>query len=103
MERGRTTREVFEEGVRDVLTTGDPAATSLCDIYVERIGQLVEFPEAEDDALLPAEWVARIAKHLGRAVSRDRDEYRRSMVVVGALALAAVESFDRKHGGRNGA
>lgn len=75
----------------------DPLATAAVDaIAAERVLQQIEHPLAEDDALEPAEWVARVAKHLGRAVSTDKAVYRRQMVVVGALAVAAIESFDRK-------
>ena len=68
------------------------------EILKERDDQRLEFPEAEDDALTPAEWIARIVKHLGRAVTLDRRQYRRTLVVVGALALAAIESYDRRYG-----
>lgn len=73
-----------------------PEAKALHDIALERLGQQTEFPATEDDDLEPAEWIARIAKHLGRAVSRDPSEFRRELVIVGALALAGVESYDRK-------
>ena len=65
------------------------------DIAYERSAQTHEFTSEADDELLPAEWVARIAKHLGRSVSTNPETFRQEMVVVGALALAAIESFDR--------
>lgn len=71
---------------------------ALEDVIAARAAQRFEFGEREDDTLQPAEWVARIAKHLGRAVSQDPDAYRQQLVVVGALALAAIESFDRRGG-----
>lgn len=72
-------------------------AVAVSDVVTERGRQRLEFPEAEDDGLDPAEWIARVAKHLGRAVSRDPHTFRQQMVVVGALALAAVESYDRRY------
>lgn len=86
----------------DDLITVNPDGRAIRDICFERLGQQTEFPLAEDDALLPAEWVARIAKHLGRSVSTNPDVFRQELVVVGALALAAVESFDRKFHGEPG-
>lgn len=68
------------------------------DIIRERQAQRDEFPDLADDDLTPSEWIARVTKHLGRAVSLDPQAFRREMVVVGALALAAIEAFDRKYG-----
>lgn len=68
----------------------------LVDVANERASQVLEFPFAGDDLLEPSEWIARIAKHLGRAVTMEPAVYRQELVVVGALALAAIESFDRK-------
>ena len=76
-------------------TVSHPA---IAEVVEERVAQLAEFPLLGDDELSPAEWIARLAKHLGRAVSTDPDEFRREMVVVGALSLAAIEAFDRKYG-----
>ena len=55
----------------------------------------IEFGDAFDDTLEPAQWIARIVKHLGRAVSQDPDAYRRQLVIVGALAVAGIEAYDR--------
>lgn len=67
------------------------------DLIRERLDQRDEFPDLADDELTPAEWIARLSKHLGRAVSQDPQMFRREMVVVGALALAALEAFDRRY------
>lgn len=74
-----------------------PALRAQIAVMTERQEQRGEFPEAEDDALLPAEWIARIAKHLGRAVTQDPETFRRELVIVGALALAGIESYDRRY------
>lgn len=42
----------------------------------------------------PHVWIAKVVKHLGRAVSNDPATFRRSMVVIGALAVAAIEWYD---------
>lgn len=68
------------------------------DIIRERLAQREEFVDAADDALLPAEWVARLVKHLGRAVSSDPEVYRRELVVCGALVVAALDALDRRYG-----
>ena len=73
------------------------SADSLADVYRERVVQRREFTPADDDTLEPAEWIARIAKHLGRAVTQDPETFRRELVIVGALALAGIESYDRRY------
>lgn len=54
---------------------------------------------ANDDLHSPRDWVALACRHLGLAVDDGRDHdparWRRQMVRVAALALAAVESQDR--------
>lgn len=72
-----------------------PALRAQLEVLGERDAQRLEFGVDVDDALLPAEWIARLAKHLGRAVSTDPEVYRRQLVIVGALALAALEAYDR--------
>lgn len=60
-----------------------------------------------DDEHDPRVWVAVIVEHLGRAVRddtrprSDRTRYRQGMVRVAALAVAAIESHDRKVEGRS--
>jgi hypothetical protein len=50
-----------------------------------------------DDQHSNFDWIAYIAKHVGRAVQWpfDRDAFRRQMVIVAALAVAAIEWADR--------
>ena len=67
------------------------------DLMAERLNQKAEFGIEADDALLPSEWIARIVKHVGRAVALDPATFRQEMVVVGALTLAALEAFDRRY------
>lgn len=57
--------------------------------------------ENHDDEHDACEWLAMIDEHRARArkVVHDRDAYRARLVVIAALALAAIESFDR--GGRS--
>lgn len=100
---GRATPEMNER-IREIMngygfigTAGLTDSSALGCVIRERIEQRSEFPSNLDDELSPAEWIARIAKHLGRAVSRDPQVFRREMVIVGALVLAAVESFDRRY------
>jgi hypothetical protein len=59
-------------------------------------------PEA-DDRNRPNDWVAYLAGHIGRAWAWPMDlaVYRRQLIRVAALAVAAVESLDR-HTARNG-
>ena len=78
--------------------TRGPVVSAQEDVKAERAAQRLEFSADADDALLPAEWIARVTKHTGRAVTMDPYTFRQEMVVVGALALAAIESFDRKFG-----
>lgn len=72
------------------------------DIYAEleteRLRQDAEHGGAEhDDTHAPSDWRDFIEEHLARAfrMDIDRDTYRNQMLRVGALAVAAVESFDR--------
>jgi hypothetical protein len=71
----------------------EPMMRAMNDVYVERRTQLGQFDDAAMDGPL---WVVRIAKHLGRAVTNDPPSFRRAMVVIGALAVAAIEWYDDK-------
>lgn len=53
-----------------------------------------------DDKYNSNDWVAFIAKHAGQAMRRpwNRKVFRRQMIRVAALAVAAVEWCDRNHG-----
>lgn len=54
----------------------------------------------KDDQHTPADWVAILARHLGLAVGDaaviDVVRYRRQLIRVAAVAVAAVESLDRR-------
>lgn len=48
----------------------------------------------------PRDWAAFITEHLGKALSAKRpEEYRRRMLQVAALSVAAIETLDRQQGG----
>jgi hypothetical protein len=68
----------------------------LIEIADERVGQHSEYGEEGDDHLNPAEWVARLVKHVGRAVTLDPAVFRRQLVRVAAICVAAIESHDRR-------
>ena len=57
---------------------------------------------AQDDRHTEAEWVALLARHLGLAVDDgsgvSAERFRKQLVRVAALAVAAVESWDRLRG-----
>lgn len=68
------------------------------DIIMERARQRVRFSSVQDDEKTPADWVAEIAQNLGRAVTTEPEVYRKQLVVLGALAVAALEAHDRRYG-----
>ena len=51
-----------------------------------------------DDTHDSYDWIAYVTKHMGKAVlwPFDQSIYRKQMVCVAALAVAAIESIDRK-------
>jgi hypothetical protein len=64
------------------------------DVMDERDAQ----DDSHDAGHDPHVWIAKIVKHVGRAVSNDPVVFRRSMVVVAALAVAAIEWVDERYG-----
>lgn len=76
----------------------------LAEVAEERTWQDSRWGGAEhDDRHTPAEWVALLARHLGLAVddggeTTDPERFRRQMIRLAALAVAAAESFDRLTG-----
>lgn len=73
------------------------------EIQAEREHQQRRFDTSNDDAWTPGEWAALIAHFSTRHVVGDLKKidialFRSDMVKVGALALACVESIDRKGG-----
>ena len=57
---------------------------------------------AHDDKHAPAEWLSIIVRHLGLAAGDcaeiDPERYRRQLVRVAAVAVAAAEAHDRRAG-----
>jgi hypothetical protein len=81
-------------------------ASVLGEVMAERRAQDSEWGgPAHDDAHSEDKWVALLVRHLGLAVNdggeaADLARYRRQMVRVAALAVAAVEALDRRKPGR---
>jgi len=67
------------------------------EILGERARQRGRYSKAHDDAHPPSEWVALLAEHLGTAATYRRvgRAYRMGLIAVAALAIAAVEVYDR--------
>jgi hypothetical protein len=73
------------------------------EVDTERAMQVAQGYTAEkDDLHSPHAWVALIARHLGLTVEEsagiDPIKFRTQLIKVAALAVAAVEAFDREHG-----
>lgn len=73
------------------------------EIEYERVCQMAEgWSAAHDDRLTECEWIALLVRHTGVAVNDGAEEaperFRRQMVRVAALAVAAIEAYDRQHG-----
>lgn len=69
------------------------------DIQTERLAQLSVYDREADDVLLPVHWVFLVCRHATRAIQDSAPDsitiFRRQMVRVAALAVAAVEAVDR--------
>jgi hypothetical protein len=79
----------------------DPQEAVLAEIVLERMAQDAEHGgPAADDEHDCNEWLVIALRHLGLAANDeaavDPGRFRRQMIRVSAVALAAVESFDRK-------
>jgi hypothetical protein len=76
--------------------------SALAEVAAERAAQDAEWGgPTHDDRHLPWDWVALLTRHAGLAVTdgggeADQVRFRRQMVRVAALAVAAVESIDRR-------
>jgi hypothetical protein len=79
--------------VQAALTAHERREKILLDVREERRRQVLEHNDA---SMIPESWVARIVKHVGRGVSNDPVVFRRAMVVVAALAVAAIEWVDER-------
>lgn len=67
------------------------------EIVLERERQDAEWGgPPHDDSHEATDWIAYLAKHLGRAVTLEPEVFRRQMVIVAALAVAAVEWCGRR-------
>lgn len=76
----------------------------IAEINFERECQVSQgFTESNDDFHSPDVWIALLARHVGLAarsdggVGYDLDRYRRQLVRIAALSIAAIESLDRQH------
>jgi len=72
------------------------------DIRIEREAQDIRWGgEAHDDQHAPEEWLDFIWRQVDRANdligTRADEEYRKRLIKIAALAVAAVESLDRYH------
>ena len=90
---------------------------ALADVVAERQRQeqVIGYSTDHDDRLSPADWIVILVRHLGMGcfdgspdgscslssdeplASHDQERWRRQLVRVAAIAVAAVESQDRKH------
>ncbi len=74
---------------------------SIAEIQNERDAQRVKWGESADDLYTAGEWAALVSHYATRQVVGDLrgvnlTKLRADMVKVGALALACIESLDRK-------
>lgn len=67
------------------------------EIVAQRARAQIEFPLALDDVLPAEAWIAKLTKQVGKAVTLDPPTFRAQMVNVAAVALAAIEWYDRKY------
>lgn len=72
-------------------------AKILCDILAERKYQDEMWGTRFDDNNTINDWVTHIVKYCGRATvfEADPENQREAMIKVAALAVAALETFDR--------
>lgn len=80
----------------------NPTALVLAEVGNERLRQQdgEAYRLVHDDAHSVNDWIALIARYVGRAADeadlhRNPDGYRRRLIQAAAIAVAAVESFDR--------
>ena len=90
MSNGDSTEALEHKVVKEVLV----------EVANERGYQLERFGNKFDDGNKPNDWISYIAAYSGRAYSSKREGYtcklfRESMIKTAALAVAAVEAYDR--------
>jgi len=77
-------------------------SVALSNILYERARQDAKWGEQNHD---PLYWLAILGEEVGEAckgcIESNLEKYRDEMVHVAAVALAAVESFDRQEAGRH--
>lgn len=69
------------------------------DIDDERDRQILRYNQAHDDKYSPGNWLRIIWATATNAVTRDGhdlDTFRKQMVRIAAVAIAAIESVDRR-------
>lgn len=86
------------------ITTG-PRSQIYFEVENERQAQDIEWGGPEhDDKHDGSDWLSFIGKHMTRVGSQEADRsmpiFRKQMVRVAALAVAAIEWFDRRETGR---
>lgn len=71
-------------------------------ICEEREAQDILWGKEHDDQNSQSEWIALMTRHLGLAVNdggqTSCSRYRKQLIRVAALAIAAIESLDRREG-----
>lgn len=92
-------RELAEHrNLPEIMSKRKHLAAVLIEVFHERRRQDLRWGGPEhDDGHGPHDWIAYIMRHAGRAVMWpwDRSTFRRQMIRVAALAVAAVEWCDR--------
>lgn len=71
------------------------------EFHIERAAQEARFGDANDDKWSPVDWAALINHYATRQIVGDLHavdvaKFRADLVKVGALAMAAIQSIERK-------
>ncbi len=82
------------------LTSEDRTDRALSAVYFERMAQRDEWGDEHDVGHAAGDWTRFIVRHLGRAEQAvedgDRKAWRKQMVRVAALAVAAIEGMSEQ-------
>ena len=87
-----------EPEVRRLMEKRRRHRAALADVSLERNKQDIKWKgDRHDDTHSPHDWIALIVENVGRAVTWpwDGESFRKQMVRVAALAVAAIEWSDR--------